>query len=106
MTISEHRAYLLRYIGTNYFGTSQGPFRNIGSYDFGTHTGQNMDNFGTSTSVHCNICEPILTKSLSVIEIDEFDADPRSRGTQIEDGRGLFQALKQCKYWRGFALSV
>ena len=21
---------------------------NIGSYDFGTHTGQNMDNFGTS----------------------------------------------------------
>ena len=36
MTISEHRAYLLRYIGTNYFGTCQGPFRNIGSYDFGT----------------------------------------------------------------------
>jgi len=30
MTISEHRAYLLWYIGTNYFGTCQGPFRNIG----------------------------------------------------------------------------
>jgi len=61
MTISEH--HVLRYIGTNYFGTCQGPFRNIGSYDFGTHTGKNMDNFGTPTSVHCYICEPILTSN-------------------------------------------
>jgi len=65
MTILEHRAYLLRYIGTNYFGTCQGPFRNIGSYDFGTHTGQNMDNFGTPISVHCHICEPILTSHVT-----------------------------------------
>ena len=36
-----------------------------------------------------------------MIGVDEFDADPRSRGTQIEDGRGLFQVLKQCKILAG-----
>ena len=49
-TASVHRYELLRYMSV-----TASVHR---SYDFGTHTSQNMDHFGTSTSVHCHICQP------------------------------------------------